>query len=190
MQGVVLGDLDAWEEYVNLSAELFFDDEEGLDGVSLGKKKKKKGFLTKIGGFLKKAVKKIVPAVMLVAGAYTGSPQLIAAGVSGLMAKDPKKVKGPAAVAAQGGVMLQNMGIELPGQVQGFVNGVNASLTPDELTAAQREVLAASGNDPAVRAALLAGSSTPTWVWVAAAGGGVVALGAVAYALTRKGSST
>jgi hypothetical protein len=125
-----------------------------------------------------------------VAGAYTGSPQLIAAGVSGLMAKDPKKVKGPAAVAAQGGVMLQNMGIELPGQVQGFVNGVNASLTPDELTAAQREVLAASGNDPAVRAALLAGSSTPTWVWVAAAGGGVVALGAVAYALTRKGSST
>ncbi len=190
IQGVVLGDIDAWEEYVNLSADLFFgddfDDDDSLDGMELGKKKKKgiKKFLSKIGGVVKKVAKKIIPAAMTVVGAYTGNPQLISAGMQGLMARN-KKVKEPVAVAAQGAYMLQNMGVELPANLQGFVSGAQASLTSEEMAAARQQVLNASGNDSDVARALESG--TPTWVWVAAGGGGLAALGTLVYLLASSG---
>lgn len=191
IQGVVLGDLDAWEEYVNLSAELFFGDEfddDSLDGMELGKKKKKgiKKFLSKIGGVVKKVSKKIIPLAMTAVGAYTGNPQLISAGMQGLLASN-KKTKAPVAVAAQGAYMLQNMGVELPANVQGLLSGAQAALTPEEMAAARQQVLAASGNDPDVAKALESG--TPAWVWVAAGGGGLVALGTLVYLLASSGGS-
>lgn len=193
IQGVVLGDLDAWEEYVNLSAELFFGDEfeddGSLDGMELGKKKKKglAKFFSKVGGVVKKVAKKIIPAAMTVVGAYTGNPQLISAGMQGLLARN-KKAKEPVAVAAQGAYMLQNMGVELPANIQGFVAGANAALTPAEMAAARQQVLAASGNDPDVSKALESG--TPTWVWVAAGGGGLAVLGTLVYLLASSGKKT
>jgi hypothetical protein len=185
MRGVEEGDLDAWEDYVDLSAELFLCGDDSLSGLELGKKKK--SFFSKIGSVLKKVSKKIIPAAMAVAGAYTGNVGLVSAGVSGLLAKD-RKVRGPSAVAAQSGVVLQEMGVQLPAQMQGFVTGVNNALSPEELAAAKAQVLAASGNDSDIAHALGL-DKVPVWGWVAAGGGALVLLGAVVFAVSRGGSA-
>lgn len=196
LQGVVGGDVDAWADYVDLSADLFVGD---ALGATLGM-----NFFKKVGQFVKKAAKKIIPAVATVAGAYTGNQMLISYGVQGLFSSQIKSaqkkeqaaadaafqqqlqqqaiLQQAAVTTAVGAETLQNMGVQLPEGVQGIVQGVNASVPAGDpmrqKAAADIQATAPGNSSLALALAATGPGGIPLWGYLAG-GGALLAVGGI-----------
>jgi hypothetical protein len=187
--------LEELERYLDLGADLLDDDEgAALMGVSLGKKKKK-GFFKKITGGLKKVLKIVKPLLKTVVsmvmskaggggggggfGGGGGGSETVYEEAAGMVQQDPNA--GMAMAMMNAGVQtLQQQGIQMPPDVTAM-NQIATQALQRAPSGAQllREANEAAGLE----------SGTPTWVYVAAGGGGLVLLGLFAILLMASGSS-